>query len=73
MGVMLCIVMLITHPSQVSSVVRRTTSQQKGQTLVLLCYSPATNRPVKFPDQSGIRLMTREQRAATLCVHIKAT
>jgi hypothetical protein len=35
--------------------VRRTTSQQIGQALALLCYSPATNRPVKFPDQSGHR------------------
>ena len=43
------------YPSLVGSVIRRTTSQQKGQTLVLLCDSPATNRPVKFPDQSGHR------------------
>ena len=46
---------MLGYPSQVSSVIRRTTSQQNGQPLVLLCYSPATNRRVKFPDWSGYR------------------
>src|SRR3990172_6733333 len=58
------------HPSQVSSVVRRTTSQQKGQTLVLLCYSPATNQPVKFPDQSGHRPHDTGNPRMINCVHL---